>query len=150
MKVVFRYKKMFFNILLINLISSFSCKNNEFTDNICTVRSIRGSGSLYPCCFALKTVSENGTSLEISLKIKLSVPDKTASILRILSPEFRKSFIVPIIGNPAPTFVSNRNLTPRSASTAHNYHMNSMLQFCLLRLRICYAVKRIDRVLLPP
>ena len=46
--------------------------------------------------FALKTVSENGTSLEISLKMKLSVPDKTASILRILSPEFRKSFIVPI------------------------------------------------------
>ena len=39
------------------------------------------------------------------------MPDKTASILLILSPLRIKSFKVPIIGKLAPTFVSNKKLS---------------------------------------
>jgi hypothetical protein len=46
------------------------------------------------------------------LKIKFKVPESTASIFKIVSPEFTKSFKVVIIGSPAPTLVSKRNLAP--------------------------------------
>ena len=61
----------------------------------------------------MRTVSENGTSAEMALKMKLSVPLSTASIFRILSPELRRSLMVPMTGSPAPTLVSKRNFTPR-------------------------------------
>jgi hypothetical protein len=41
--------------------------------------------------------------------MKFKLPDKTAWILCTLSPEAIKFFTVSIIGNPAPTFVSNKN-----------------------------------------
>lgn len=51
-------------------------------------------------------------SSESSLNMKFRVPLSTASICSILSPELQRSLIVPIIGSPAPTFVSKRNFTP--------------------------------------
>lgn len=54
----------------------------------------------------------NGISLLSVLKMKFSVPESTASSFTILSPELIKEFIVLMMGNPAPTFVSKRNFTP--------------------------------------
>ena len=52
--------------------------------------------------------------------MKFRVPLRTASIFRILSPEFRRSLMVPMMGNPAPTFVSKRNFTPRLKAVSFN------------------------------
>ena len=43
------------------------------------------------------------------LKMKFKLPLNTAFIEVTLSPEFTKLFKVLITGNPAPTFVSNKN-----------------------------------------
>ena len=76
-------------------------------------RSMRGSGSEKPCSRAMRTVSLNGMSADRVLKMKLSVPLRTASSLRMRSPELHRSLIVLMIGRPAPTLVSKSHLTPR-------------------------------------
>ena len=77
---------------------------------------MRGSGSEKPCSCAILTALLNGISAEIVLKMKFRVPLSTASSFSIRSPLLQRSFIVLIIGSPAPTLVSNRNFTPwRSA-----------------------------------
>ena len=45
------------------------------------------------------------------LKIKFKLPERTACMELILSPEFTRCFKVSITGSPAPTFVSNKKGT---------------------------------------
>ena len=77
---------------------------------------MRGSGSLYPSSCAMATVRLNGTSAEMVLKMKLSVPLSTASMRRMRSPLLHRSLMVRMMGSPAPTLVSKRNFTPRSCA----------------------------------
>jgi len=73
---------------------------------------MRGSGSEYlASCANLMALDKGMLALSV-LNIKFKVPLSTASIFKIVSPELIRLLMVLMMGKPAPTLVSKRNLMP--------------------------------------
>ena len=93
------------DVLLLDLVARFAREDDELADDVLAREVDAG-------------IWLKGMSSERVLKMKLSVPLSTASILRILSPLLRRALMVLMMGSPAPTLVSKRNFTPRLRARA--------------------------------